>query len=61
VCTQAAMRTLKGITNEQVGMGMGMGKTLPPPPSHPKIGPTDLMLIVHQEGGEFELGPINIE
>jgi len=55
------MRTLKGITNEQVGMGMGMGKTLPPPPSHPKIGPTDLMLIVHQEGGEFELGPINIE
>jgi len=51
VCTQAAIRTLKGIINERVKKGLG--KTLPPLPPNPRIRPTDLMLIVRLDAGEW--------
>jgi len=51
LCTQAAIRTLKGIINERVKKGLG--KTLPPLSPNPSIRPTDLMPIVRLDEGEW--------
>jgi putative SOS response-associated peptidase YedK len=51
VCTQAAIRVLKGIINERVKKGLG--KTLPELPPNPSIRPTDQMVVVRLDDGEW--------
>jgi putative SOS response-associated peptidase YedK len=51
VCTQAAIRVLKGIINERVKRGLG--KTLPELPPNPSIRPTDQMVVVRLDEGEW--------